>query len=93
MRTPDRVRHLFLIVRGDHLFLAVVEIADNLFLAVVEVADNLFVVFTGWCHLKARLREGVVQRAVRHTGDQVTRLKSLSVADLAVQRGPAGGGV
>lgn len=82
MRTPDRVRHLFLIIWSDHLFLAV-----------VEIADNLFVVFTGWCHLKARLREGVVQRAVRHTGDQVTRLKSLSVADLAVQSGPAEAGV
>ena len=93
MRTPDRVRHLFLIIWGDDLFLAVIEVADNLFLAVVEDADNLFVVFTGWCHLKARLREGVVQRAVRHTGDQVTRLKSLSVADLAVQKGPAGAGV
>jgi hypothetical protein len=65
MRTRDGVRHLFLILR----------VGDYLFLAVVKTADNLFIVTTGWCHLKTRLH--VLLRVIRHTENQVTRLRGV----------------
>lgn len=55
MKAPVCLQDLFFILRSDHFFFAL-----------VDIADKMFFVSTGWCYLKTWLCEDAALRAMRH---------------------------